>query len=160
MRNVVYYKTEAGKTELAQRGKLTQRLRTLLVMIDGKQPASTFLDSLKGLGVDESSFGELARLGLITAQSSSAAPVPANLLTQGGTLIPNRERLRELHSFFNETIRDALGLRGFTLQLKVEKANSLEDFSALRDSYVSAIRKSKGEIIANAFAARLDALLK
>ena len=65
MRDVVYVKTDAGKHELSQRGKVPQRLRTLLVMIDGQRPAGVFVDSMKGLGVTEESFAELEKLGLI-----------------------------------------------------------------------------------------------
>lgn len=160
MRNVVYAKTGAGKGELLQRGKVPQRLRTLLVMIDGHIPSGQRLGSMKGLGITEESFAEPEKLGLIeaatpTTPAASAAVAPPAVAPASG----NRERLRELHSFFNETLREVLGLRGFTFQLKVEKASTLEDFRALREPCLTAIHKSKGELIANAFASRLDALL-
>lgn len=172
MRDVVYVKTDAGKHELSQRGKVPQRLRTLLVMIDGQRPAGAFVDSMKGLGVTEESFVELEKLGLIApagkAVAATTAPPtsPVAPAAPAATTAPalgtaeSRDQVRELHAFFNETLRDALGLRGFTFQLKVERANTVEDFRALRDPYIEAVRKNKGDVIANAFATRLDSLLK
>lgn len=161
MQDGVYIKTEAGKSELSQRGKLPQRLRTLLVVIDGQQPASTFITAMAGLGVTQAAFAELERLGLIAAldrkRHDGLTPIPA--IQVGDSPLDARERIRELSTFFNETIREALGLRGFTLQLKVERASTLEEFRSLRGPYLEAVRKSKGDLVADTFAGRLDTLL-
>lgn len=172
MRTIVYEKTDAGKHEVTVRGRLSQRLRTLLVMIDGLQPAGIFLDSLKNLGVTEESFKELIELGLIhqtgtapaappPAGTGAKAPPPAPALAPApGVTKDMHERLHELHAFFNGTVRETFGLRGFAMQLKVERAVTLDDFRQLRQPFIDAVRKSKGDTVAQAFAARLDALLK
>lgn len=165
MRDVVFAKTEAGKAELTRRGNVPQRLRTLLVMIDGVQPAGKFIDAMQGVGVAENAFADLEKLGLIerVRQAAAAAPAPATAAPAAAPIAISdkaREQLHELRAFFNETVRDAIGLRGFTLQLKVERASTLEDYRGLRDAYIAAVRKNKGDVIADAFAARLDMLLK
>ena len=69
------------------------------------------------------------------------------------------EKLTSLRQFFTETIKGNLGLRGFTLQLKVERADSLDDFIALSEDYVEALYKSKGQQIARNLEARLMQLI-
>lgn len=165
MRNIVYEKTDTGKQEVTVRGSLSQRLRTLLVMIDGVQPAGRFLDSLKNLGVTEESFKELRTLDLIHEVGTAAAPpAPTPSVVAPAPPLPlsekQHERLHELHAFFNTTVRETFGLRGFAMQLKVERAITLDDFRALREPFIDAVRKSKGDQVANQFAAKLAALLK
>ena len=53
----------------------------------------------------------------------------------------------------------SIGLRGYTLQLKVEKAGSIDEFRALRDPYLEAVLKAKGKEIARSVRTRLDQLL-
>ena len=69
------------------------------------------------------------------------------------------EQFQMLYNFFNETIKSMLGLRGFTLQLKVERAKSIDDFKILRNPYLEAVLKSKGREIARSLRDRLDMLL-
>ncbi len=168
MRNIVYEKTDAGKHEVAVRGRLSQRARALLVMVDGAQPAGVLLDGLKNLGVTQDTFKELLALGLIHESGTAQAPPPPQP-PSGGDSAPAppsdvtremHERLHELHAFFNATVRETFGLRGFAMQLKVERAVTLEDFRGLRQPFIDAVRKSKGDTVAQVFAARLDALLK
>jgi hypothetical protein len=52
-----------------------------------------------------------------------------------------------------------MGLRGFTLQLKVEKASSVDDLRELRDPYLEAVHKAKGRDIAMQLGHQLDQLL-
>jgi len=53
-----------------------------------------------------------------------------------------------------------MGLRGFTLQLRVEKATTLEDLRQLRDPFVEAVQKAKGRDKAALLAQQLDQLLQ
>jgi hypothetical protein len=69
------------------------------------------------------------------------------------------EQFREVYTFFNETIKSVLGLRGFTLQMKVERAGTLDDFKKLRQPYLEAVLKSKGREMARSLRDRLDYLL-
>lgn len=64
-----------------------------------------------------------------------------------------------IYHFFTETIKSAIGLRGYALQLKVEKAASLEDFRALRQSYLDAVFKARDSEMERNLRIRLDHLL-
>jgi len=215
----VYEKTEKGREEIATRQHgMPMRLRSVLVMIDGRQPLSTLLAHLARLGQDQGSIDELAAQGYIrslpcaeddeiaaaaaaaSAALTVAARVPPGLRRMhklhGGSAGPARlagldlvsvdgvidvapepaapayasplpaplsvdehERFKSVHRFYNETIRGNLGLRGFALQLKVERADTLDDLRALRLPYLEAVRKTKGNEMAQALDARLLSLL-
>ena len=65
-----------------------------------------------------------------------------------------------VYDFYTKTIKTNIGLRGFTLQLKVEKAATLDDLRRLRDPYVEAVLKAKGRDKAALLAEQLDQLLR
>lgn len=183
MSTIIYDKADKGREEIATRKyQLPTRLRTLLVMIDGKQTVSELLKKVSALGLTEQNIHELLDLELIykvtnlsdqpdfsftedkevvdsdmTDAASEAEilvdiPVPANF-------DDDAVRFQALYNFFNETIKSTLGLRGFNLQLKVERAASIQDFHELRRPYIEAIYKSKGKETAVALRNRLDQML-
>ncbi len=53
-----------------------------------------------------------------------------------------------------------MGLRGFTLQLRVEKATTLDELRQLRDPFVEGVQKTKGRDMAALLAQQLDQLLQ
>lgn len=172
MLNSIYDKTEKGREEIATRKHhLANRLRTLLVMVDGKQSATDLLKKVSALGFDENNVQELLDQEFITVVSKAGeAPVAAapeiNLVSDLPPPVAvtveemsESEQFREVYTFFNETIKSVLGLRGFTLQMKVERAGTLDDFKKLRQPYLEAVLKSKGREMARSLRDRLDYLL-
>ncbi|MFC6520819.1 hypothetical protein ACFQAT_14735 [Undibacterium arcticum] len=184
-------KSDKGREEIATRKhQLASRLRSLLVLIDGKHPTEDLLKKVVGLGLDIQSVNELLDGGFINGiQAPAAAPatapatplaaesavsmtVPgerrgtglpaedARVLSEtNGPLRAGENTIQALHAFFNETIKSTIGLRGFTLQLKVERANTVADFRELRQPYLEAVLKAKGNDIARGLRDRLDLLL-
>lgn len=172
MLNSIYDKTEKGREEIATRKHhLANRLRTLLVMVDGKQSATDLLKKVSALGFDENNVQELLDQEFITVVSKAGeAPVAVapeiNLVSDlpppvavAVEEMSESEQFREVYTFFNETIKSVLGLRGFTLQMKVERAGTLDDFKKLRQPYLEAVLKSKGREMARSLRDRLDYLL-
>ena len=204
MDNSIFDKTDRGREEIATRMyHLASRLRSLLVMIDGKQGTADLLHKVAGLGLTIDSFTELAGAGFIRdvgvaassaapasgAASGAAAPGPASGLAASGLAasgpasgpvfaapqaaqgVPavaaaapppgagSVEQILALHAFFNGTIKNAIGLRGFSLQLKAERAVTLADFGQLREPFLAAVLKSKGIEMALSLGDRLDHLL-
>ncbi len=92
-------------------------------------------------------------------EPSAPAPEPAAPLVAGATA-DRQKQINDLHAFFNQHIRETLGLRGFMLQLQAEKASSLGDFFVLRDPFLTAVRKAKGEAVAVGLETALDKLLQ
>ncbi|MFZ6742493.1 hypothetical protein ACO0LC_04685 [Undibacterium sp. JH2W] len=168
----IYDKTEKGREEITTRKyQLASRLRTLLVMIDGKQTAAEIMKKVSALGLTEENLQELLAQEFIAETS-----VQADLLADASVTVAeaeadepssvsaelsmtDAERFQALYSFYNETIKSAIGLRGYGLQLKVERAANIDDFRALRQTYVEAVQKAKGPEMARSLSDRLDLLL-
>ncbi|RWA51074.1 hypothetical protein AU476_25555 [Cupriavidus sp. UYMSc13B] len=66
------------------------------------------------------------------------------------------EAFQRLYHFYTEVIGQHLGLRGYVLQVKVEKATDLPALMALREPLHAALLKARGEITARAIIAQLD----
>lgn len=76
-----------------------------------------------------------------------------------GILRNGETQYQALYNFFNETIRSAIGLRGYGLQLKVERATTIADFRAMRQAYLEGVLKAKGPELEHSLRNRLDQLL-
>jgi hypothetical protein len=187
MSMTIYDKTDKGREELSTRKyQLAPRSRSLLVLIDGKQTVSDLLKKIAGLGLNQQSIQDLFDQEFITISQSvglSTIAVPSFLPTdetkdesaadsmpiQDATSKPilvvsdspeeNARRFQAISKFFNETIKSTLGFRGFTLQLKVERAANIQEFEDLRNIYIEAILKAKGKEVARGLRDRLDQLL-
>lgn len=178
MINSIFDKTDKGREEIATRcHHLASRLRSLLVLIDGKHDVDNLLKKVAGLGLDEHSIADLLEAGFIqeTARNGSSDVLPAEVsgavpapdtaapsavAQVGDAILPEGDNQFEaIYHFYNETIKSTLGLRGYGLQLKVERASSIEDFRLLRPAYLEAVLKAKGSEMARSLRDRLDQLL-
>lgn len=178
MSAVIYDKTPKGREEIATRKfQLAPRMRSLLVMVDGKQNKSDLLKKIIGLGLNEQNIFDLLEQEFIVVVSNNVAvagpteseihAVPADDIAQKSVSDADSlskeddaaRRFREVYNFFNETIKSNLGLRGFNLQLKVERAANIQDFFELRRPYIEAILNAKGKEMAISLRDRLDQLL-
>ena len=135
-------------------------------MVDGKQSASVLLKKVIGLGLSEDSFTILLEQGFIiqrvselssTTVQAEVISVPESKTRVLATMTPARSLA--LRNFFNETIKSKLGLRGFGLQLKVERADNIVDFLTLGEMLIESIQKSKGADAARQVQLELDVLL-
>ncbi|MFZ6657966.1 hypothetical protein [Undibacterium sp. TJN19] len=174
MTAIIYDKTDKGREEITTRKhQLAPRLRTLLVMIDGKQTATEIMKKVAGLGLTEQNVQELLEQDFIAeiksdeTTSADVHEIETAMAVKPDTAadieplpeMTDAERFQALYNFFNETIKSAIGLRGYGLQLKVERAGNIEDFRALRQAYIEAILKAKGQEMARSLRDRLDQLL-
>jgi hypothetical protein len=167
MNTSIYDKTTKGKEEIATRKyQLAPRLRTLLVLIDGRRTEEELLRNVAGLGLGASALAELLEHGHIVLATSYASlaeePAPAELPSAEPAQAPEPAQIAQFQSiydFYNKTIKNTIGLRGFTLQLKVEKASSVAELRELRHPYIEAVQKARGSETAAALARQLDQLL-
>ena len=73
MHNSVFEKTDKGREEIATRKhQLSPRLRSLLVMVDGKQTRTDLLKKVAPLGLDEQSIAELLEKQFIRDSANPA----------------------------------------------------------------------------------------
>jgi hypothetical protein len=174
MNTSIYDKTAKGREEIAtRRYQLAPRLRTLLVLVDGHKPEEELLRNVAGLGLTANAVRDLLAQEFIVLATSYAAlpepepvPVPVPTPTPAPaietTSLPTASQVQQFQSvydFYNKTIKSTMGLRGFTLQLKVEKAGTVDDLRQLRDPYLEAVQKAKGRDAALQLAQQLDSLL-
>ncbi|KWW37050.1 hypothetical protein [Cupriavidus metallidurans] len=214
----IFRKTEAGQEEIRTRErKLDQKLRALLLIVNGERARSELVAQVGALGVAGEALDTLLALGLIepipaptgakpalsTAQATvrpttgparsapQRPPAETNLFaayssfnTSDGKGIddvladttiapgalpaakpsaqpatPAPDGYQRLYHFYTDVIGNHLGLRGYMLQVKVEKAATLVELAALRDMLGAALQKAKGEITARAIIDQLDQLL-
>jgi hypothetical protein len=206
MTNTVFDKTGKGREEIATRGHhLAPRLRTLLLLVDGKRDTDELMAKVGGLGLDQKALVDLLEAGFIEVGGTAASmahpvdapapeavseavqealqdatavavplempiakafkepPIPpfpdAGTASEQGILREGETQFQALYNFFTETIRSAIGLRGYGMQLKIERASSIADFKALRQPYLEAVLKAKGPELEHSLRNRLDQLL-
>lgn len=194
MQIIIYDKTDKGREEIATRKwHLPSRMRSLLVLIDGKQSDAQLVKKTGGLGLTAQSLDELQENGFIQRVSIEAeeSPVidgndtldltaPATITNMADNTLgsieesqtifeaseeetaawradlnallqandndgPRESRVDMMKSYLADLIKENLGFRGFFLQRKLAKANTLYDIHAFRQAYVSAILHAKGK---------------
>ena len=173
-----YDKTNKGREEIASRAyHLSPKLRPLLVMIDGKHSGEELIRRLATIGLNATHLEELISAGFIErirqdvtskAQGTSAKQeVPmtsdmASRIDQSSTPVVESSSekgeivtLTTVRQFFTDSIKANLGLRGFTLQLKVERADSIDDFKKIGEDFIETLHNSKGQQFARAVEARM-----
>ncbi|WP_454721202.1 MULTISPECIES: hypothetical protein [Cupriavidus] len=187
MTDPVFHKTEQGHDEIRTRArKLDHKTRALLLIVNGERPRSALLAQTSGMGVGPEAIEALLAAGLIRADAAAApemaAPAAARHAgpqTAGAgrngadsvfPLHPTRSHdsghgdagpatYQQLYHFYTDVIGHHLGLRGYVLQVKVEKAAGTAELAALRDPLYAALQKARGEITAAAIIGQLDRMV-
>lgn len=149
-----YNKTDKGREEISARTYgLQSRMRTLLVMIDGRHPMEELLPKVMGLGLDASAVTDLLTQGFIE-EGEWVPPPPA---------LPSEQELaaqyQQARAFYERTIEPTLGQRGHILEVKLEAAQTLEDLKAMRITFFEMVNRIRGRPVALALKKELDAIL-
>jgi hypothetical protein len=175
----LYGKTAAGFEEVRARGlKLPQRLRTMLIMVDGTRTVAQLRDAAQTLTAPPDFLETLLGLGLIALEGvtrvppqapapvAAPAPVPASVPMVAQPAPPGGEvwtgeadRFRATLKFMNDSAVDLLGLRAFFFTLKLEKCFTTHDLLALLPEFSKAIAKSNGPEMARALEERARKML-
>ncbi|AJW45329.1 MULTISPECIES: hypothetical protein [Ralstonia] len=164
MTTTIYQKTEKGQDEIRTRAnRLDQRHRAVLLMVNGEKTCDDILLQLQPLGMTQAVFDELEQGGYIRIHVGSpvaakAAPAPTPVVAAPGD--QGVEGYQRLYRFYTETISRYLGLRGYLLEMKVEKAGSISELIALRETLKAALAKTRGEPDTSNVIAQLDLLIE
>lgn len=170
----LYYKTDAGKQEIQDRGrKLPASLRSLLLMVDGQRDQTQLRDLMAGLRVPDDALEQLLVMGLVKRDGPaapappvalpSAAPTLATLAAAAGPLPGEVQlpadfgRYRRLYEIVTDTVRRHMGLKGYFIQLKVEKCADVDALLALLPEIATALTKAKDHTFASEWLARTRA---
>jgi hypothetical protein len=138
----IYVKTAKGQEELATRTfQLPSRVRTLLVMVDGKTSAEQLVANTAALGDSATFFAMLVEGGFVeevaattSAQTQSVKPPP-----------------KELVRAVSKMVTDILGPDGDSITLRMEKKVSLEEFANLVEQCRLVIENAAGKKKGDAF---------
>lgn len=166
----VYRKTLLGHEEMKTRAmRLDGRLRALLLMVNGERSQEALLAQLAGTGLGLDSIDLLLGAGLIEAVGISPTPSahgnqPQAASPSASASVPDTApntavSYQALYRFFTHCISTHLGLRGYLLEVKVEKAGTPAALASLRPALYAALAKTRGESTAGAIIEELDDLI-
>jgi hypothetical protein len=161
-----YRKTALGLAEIKDRKlKLSPRLRTMLILVDGAQTEEMLQEGAVGVGAPPDFIAQLITAGLIErvggAPEPAARPVPAAASRAPEPRANDAfSRFREAKAFMNSTIVDAMGLKSFMFTMKLERANSLAELEELVDAYHAALAGAKNEGYASMMTTKLKEMLR
>lgn len=166
MLTAVFEKTDKGREEIATRKhQLPLRMRSLLLLVDGKQNGQELLDKVTGSGLDSESLAELLRDGYIflildpdPSPDETGAAYGAVPLGIAEAVLNPEQRIQAIRDLYVSSVKAHIGLRGYPLQLKIERARSLQELHALRASWLEALFIAKGEELARSLRDQLDQL--
>jgi hypothetical protein len=152
----IYRKTDRGAAEIADRRmKVSPRLRTMLILIDGARPEFLVKEEGEKVGAPPDFLEQLVALGLIEKVGRASA-APAGAPRSADEFM----RFRAAKDFMNTTIVDALGMKSFFFTMKLERAGTVADLREIEPAYREALAKAVGEAEAEVLAGRLDEMLR
>jgi len=145
----VYAKTAKGQEEISARTyKLPQKLRLVLILVDGKLSVAAHREKAGALGDVIAYLEELERGGFIEAiapaaasSAFSAAPRPPPGTAGPATALP----LPDLKRNLNRVIHDYLGPDGDVFTEKIEKCRTREEVRSYYESVQIAFREILGK---------------
>jgi hypothetical protein len=160
----IFSKTDLGVQEVVNRKmKLSPRVRTMLILIDGNQPAFILREEAKKVGAPDDFLEQLTSLGLVQKSGVTVGPrasagesvTPPDSATSGDEF----SRFRFAKDFMNVSIVNAMGIKSFFFTLKLERAGNRSDLKELVGAYEEALTKASGPEEARVLVDRLKAML-
>ncbi|HEY0334428.1 MAG TPA: hypothetical protein VGC74_12080 [Stenotrophomonas sp.] len=142
-----FAKTEAGRLEIeARTRRLPAALRSILLMVDGQRSDAALREVIEGLKAPADTLEQLQAMGLIDngrGVSVKAATPATSALAEAIAIDPAQE-YRRLYDRMSGAVARYLGLKGYFLQLKVERCADAAALVALLPELESALRKVRG----------------
>lgn len=166
--NEVPTKTDAGRDEIESRArKLPTALRSTLLLVDGQRDVGQLREVIAGLRGPDDALDQLLGMGLIAVRRGlaheAAATIPQPL---AGAPTPAPARMPAssvdsayplMYSLMSEAVRDHLGLRGYFLQLKIERCSDVPGLLSVVPELKTALAKARSLGFAQEFELRLQA---
>jgi len=170
-----FAKTEAGRQEIeARTRRLPTALRSILLMVDGQRTDAELRAVIEGVRAPPDALEQLRDMGLIAdswsvitgkpvlpaAAATPAAPVamppaaaaaatadtPTSAVVEP---VPDAaQEYRRLHERMSGAVGRYLGLKGYFLQLKIERCSDLQALQELLPDLEAALRKARGAAFA------------
>jgi hypothetical protein len=130
-------KTDAGRAEIQSRSnKLAGALRSILLFVDGNRDVASLRRLAEGLHGPSDALEQLLELQLIGSASVPEPAAPSNPVSDVAA------RYTLLSGLLSEAVRQYMGLRGFFMQLKIERCADAAELVALIPAVVEAVAKA------------------
>ncbi|MBL8348069.1 MAG: hypothetical protein JNN03_21730 [Rubrivivax sp.] len=152
---IIYRKTAKGLAEIETRVyRLSPRLRSVLIMIDGKRSDADLVQMLPQAAEVLAALAQDDFISEYTRTSATPAPPPPPERTVIRPPQPTFEAMRKdvLRAF-----NDRLGPAGEGMALKLEKARNETEFRALLPAAVQLVTTLQGRDAGESFMARINA---
>ncbi|WP_433853802.1 hypothetical protein [Stenotrophomonas nitritireducens] len=155
---LIHAKTAAGRREIEDRGlRLAPALRSVLLLVDGQRDSRELQQMAQGLRAPEDVLEQLAALGLIEAVGGSVERAPeVPVTTQLGD---DPLRCQQLRDWMAESVRRHLGLKGYLIQLKIERSRNAVGLEQLWPEVAAALGRAKSPAFANRWLEETRALV-
>lgn len=141
----IFLKTGAGRSEIDTRAmKLSPALRLVLLLVDGRRTGPELMRLAADLHAPPDALDSLVAMGLIEPAGSLADSGVAPHAQQEASRV---ERFRLLYGLMSESVSQFLGLRGYFVQLKIERCADADALAALLPQLSDAIAKARGETV-------------
>ena len=155
---LIHAKTAAGRREIEDRGlRLAPALRSVLLLVDGQRDSRELLQMAQGLRAPEDALEQLLALGLIEVVGGNeerAPPVPVTMQLGDDPL-----RYQQLRDWMAESVRRHLGLKGYLIQLKIERSRNAVGLEQLWPEVAAALGKAKSPAFASRWLEETRALV-
>lgn len=144
---LLHAKTAAGRQEIEDRARrLPAALRSILLMVDGQRDDNELRGMLEGLRAPVDALSQLVEMGLIEAVGGHAEAVPARGLCSGREQDP--ALYQQLYDAMSEAVRRHLGLKGYFMQLKIERCTDAIALERLCPEMIVALGKARSPALA------------
>jgi hypothetical protein len=152
---IIYRKTAKGLAEIETRVyRLSPRLRSVLIMIDGKRTDADLLQMLPQAADVLAALAQDDFISEYTRTSAAPTPPPAPERT---VIRPPQPTFEAMRKDILRAFNDRLGPAGEGMAVKLEKAKSETEFRALLPAAVQLVTTLQGRDAGESFMARINA---
>jgi hypothetical protein len=130
----------------------------VLIMIDGNRTVGEILDRARSLRVDEGAIAALERAGLI-AKRFSAPSVAETRQAPAPRSADEVERFIAAQRQLSNLINKHLGVRGYLMMMRLQRAENLRDLHDLLPDFAKALVKRVGLEPASTIVSELERLI-
>ena len=139
----IYTKTAGGMEELRTRHmNLPLQLRSVLIMIDGQHTVAQTLGRARALAVGPDVFEQLEKLALIERRFGARSEAEEGVAVTRSE--DDVQRFLTLQTTMNGAISQHLGIRGYGLMLRLQRAGNLRDLHEMLPDLAQALVKRIG----------------
>ena len=156
----IYAKTEEGVRELKERKlNLPIALRSVLIMVDGHRTVGDVLERAQALRVDAGTLVALERAGLIAKRFGAPSRADRAARASVPRSADEVERFTAAQTRLSELINQHLGMRGYLMALRLQRAENLRDLHDFLPDFAQALVKRIGMEAATPIVSELERLI-